>query len=557
MSALHTSPILVVDDDMANRYFKAHVLRQAGYKVLEAENGAKALAMHAAERPALVICDIKLPDIIGTEVTARIKASSPLTLVLQTSAAMTSKQDRIAGLEGGADNYLVEPIEPPELVATVRAMLRLAKAESELRNINEQLELLIQERTKELSAALDEVRSESERRAIAEETLRHAEKLDALGQLTGGVAHDFNNLLTVIMGGLEFVERHYLNPNFDRARMARYISGARHAAKDCARLSRQLLSFARRAPANIEPVEIDAAISGFAEILRQAVGARLTTTYDLRANRSCAVDRSQLEAALLNMAVNARDAMQGDGALHISTNTLSAASKIDFEPYTIALGDGAFPQSYLRISVSDSGKGIPADVLNHVFEPFFTTKDVGKGSGLGLSQVYGFVRQAGGYVTVSTAPDKGTEINLYLPCLKTGVGDAPTTNDATALPGGKETILVVEDNERVREVSSSLLDTLGYKTLAVENAHEALALLRENHAIDLLFSDVILPKRMSGVELASQARAMHADLKVLLTSGYARESEWAGASESGFPVILKPYTHSDLARRIRAILDAQ
>lgn len=549
MNSDRTVKLVVVDDDQANRYYKAHVLRQAGFPVLEAETGSQALQMIADERPTLALMDVKLPDISGIEVTKKVKAARPELLVLQTSAAKISEQDKADGLAGGADAYLVEPIEPEVLVATVNALLRLARAERDLRQANRQLEEMLDRRTAEL-------RAEAEKRQAAEAALRHAEKLDALGQLTGGVAHDFNNLLTVILGGIDFVERRRLDPTVDQSRIDRYLANARQAAKDCAKLTRQLLSFARRAPAEVEVLEINDVIVELDDMMRTALGANFPVVHDLGDDvGACSLDRGQLEAAMLNLAVNARDAMPAGGEVRITTKRIQVQTPQDLGHVDIVLGDGVMPQSYVCISVRDSGTGMEPELLNHVFEPFFTTKDVGKGSGLGLSQVYGFVRQAEGFLTVTTAPHKGTTVSIVVPCAGVTQRSAPADDRAEAIARGHETILLVEDNDQVREGSVSMFSDLGYTVLEAEDGHQALGLLKSHPDIALLFTDIVMPNQMSGVELAISAKIARPGIRVLLTSGYAREAQWAESSANEFPILVKPYGQHELAQRVRQVLD--
>ncbi|HEX7967837.1 MAG TPA: response regulator, partial [Stellaceae bacterium] len=331
MTAPGQLKVLVVDDDDANRYFKAHVLAKRGYAVREAAGGADALRIVEAERPALVLLDVKLPDVSGLEICGAIKAKLPGTIVLQTSAAFTAGKHRAAGLSGGADAYLVEPIEPEELLATVDALMRLHRAEQELRVLNDALEQRVVERTRDLVEANRRLAAESEQRVRAEETLHHAQKLDAIGQLTGGVAHDFNNLLTVVLGNLELVEQELARPRArSRQKLGQLAKAARRAAQDCERLTRQLLAFARRDLVRPEVIDPDEIIGRFETLLRRALGERVRLTLSLAAAAaSCRIDVGQFEAALLNLAVNARDAMEGEGLMRITaSNVVLSANEV-------------------------------------------------------------------------------------------------------------------------------------------------------------------------------------------------------------------------------------
>jgi signal transduction histidine kinase len=541
--------ILVVDDDDGNRYFKSHVLRGAGFRVCEAARGDEGLWQVERERPNVVVLDMRLPDMNGLDVCRVIKTRHPSTLVLQTSAAFTDPGDKAAGLAGGADSYLVEPLDHSELVAVVQALLRLHRAEQELRSVNETLEQRVAERTRALAEANERLAEEAQKRAKIEEALRHAEKLDAIGQLTGGVAHDFNNLLTVVVGNLDLVEQYLGGAALPVVRLGELVSAARRAAFDCERLTRQLLAFARRDALRVEVVDLNALILRFLPLLQRAVGEQVIIEPALGPGlRPCRVDPKQFETALLNLAVNARDAMPLGGPVRLATANHDSVAVDEV---------GAMPPgAYVHVEIADSGSGMSEDVLERAFEPFFTTKDIGQGSGLGLSQVYGFVRQSGGHITVESTLGRGTRVNLFLPSADTlpaPIEDAPA---ATEAPRGSETVLIVEDNDLVLEVAVTMIEGLGYRTLVADSGKAALDIIIREPGLDLLFSDVVMPHHMSGVELARTARRLRPDLKVLLTSGYsAYQSDASAVSPDEFPSIAKPYHRAELAVRLRQVLD--
>ncbi|MBU6507307.1 MAG: response regulator [Alphaproteobacteria bacterium] len=382
--------------------------------------------------------------------------------------------------------------------------------------------------------------AEVERRAELEEQYRQAQKMEAIGQLTGGVAHDFNNLLTVILGSLERLQQQIVA---EPAR--RLIQAAMRGAERGARLTQSLLSFARRQSLRPETVNINRVIKEFGELLRGAAGDRVQIQFLLNPTVDpCRVDPAQFQTALLNLVVNARDAMpEGGGRVSIETDTvvLDASSEAD-----VAAG------RYVRVAVNDTGCGMAPEVLERAFEPFYTTKEVGKGSGLGLSQVYGFVKQSGGHIELSSEFGIGTTVRLYLP----RADDVPKDHVETverAAASKAETVLVVEDDAELRKMVAENLRSLGYRVLTAADAAAALALVEREPRVDLLFSDYSMPRGMLGDELARRVRRLKPGLKVLLTSGYAVAQQSSGVADFG--LLQKPYRQDELARAIRQTLD--
>jgi signal transduction histidine kinase len=543
--------ILVVDDDEGGRYLKAHVLRKSGYHAEEVATGRAAIEHCEVAAPDLVLLDMRLPDIHGVEVCRQIKSAFPGIAVLQTSAAITSSRERAQALEGGADGFLVEPIEPEELLAAVKALLRLRSAEQALRRLNEDLEFEVAERTRQLLELGRRLEIESAERRKAEEVLWHTQKLDAIGQLTGGIAHDFNNLLAVIVGSMEVMRAAFEGDRqVPRARILRMLRASESATDRATKLTQQLLAFARRSTLKLDVVALDEVIVGCEPFLRRAIGEtialKLAFAPDLWA---CRVDAAQFEAAVLNLVVNARDAMPPGGKLEIATgNVVIDAAQAD---HAAALTAGP----YVMVRVTDTGTGMDPDVAAHAFEPFFTTKEVGKGTGLGLSQVYGFIRQSDGHVEVDTKPGVGTTFRLYLPrCERVkATGDGPCTTVSTP-PTGSETVLVVEDNPEVLELAVTAISDLGYTVLKAADGPSAMTIIRREERIDLLFSDVVMPGGMNGFDLISKARRVRSGLKAVVTSGYANVHR-PGTDRPDVPVLLKPYRRGDLAQCIRHALD--
>jgi signal transduction histidine kinase/DNA-binding response OmpR family regulator len=381
----------------------------------------------------------------------------------------------------------------------------------------------------------------TERRSL-EEQLAQARKMEAVGQLTGGVAHDFNNLLTVIQGNVDFVL-----PRLTDDKSRRQLAAARHAAERGQTLTRQLLAFSRRQHLKPESFDLNELIASFKPLLQQAVGEGVTILLRLSDEPVCVnVDPAQLETALLNLAVNARDAMRHGGELTIATERgpASAAPQPD---------RGLPVQAWARLAISDTGEGMDSATADRIFEPFFTTKEVGKGSGLGLSQVYGFVRQSGGHVSVKSEPGAGARFELFLPAVAEAARKRPAPPPSAEAPGGSERLLVVEDDAAVLGLTVEMLEQLGYRVAIARNAEEALTRLKSRARFDLLVSDVVMPGGVNGIELARRAAELRPGLKVLLTSGYVGDKAVIGQTD--FPLLDKPYRRERLAGRIREILD--
>lgn len=384
-----------------------------------------------------------------------------------------------------------------------------------------------------------------------EETRRalfQSQKMEAVGQLTGGVAHDFNNLLTVIIGGLDTIGRSKLT---DTARITRALNMARRAAERAAGLTSRLLAFSRQQPLEPTPTDLNAIVRDMTELLHRSLGEQVELESVLSPRLwAVEVDQNHLESAVLNLAVNARDAMPEGGKLTVET----ANTFLD-EAYASKDAE-VVPGQYVMIAVSDTGSGIPKDKIGRVFEPFFTTKDVGRGTGLGLSMVYGFVKQSGGHVTIYSEEGQGTSVKLYFPRY---TGDLPIDpdEDEADQPSASEgeAILVVEDNPDVRTNSVMMLKELGYQVIEAATAEAALTLMASDTRIDLLFTDVVLPDR-SGRVVADEAERLRPGLKVLFTTGYSRNAiVHHGRLDSGVQLLPKPFTFDQLAGRVRDLLD--
>jgi signal transduction histidine kinase len=381
-----------------------------------------------------------------------------------------------------------------------------------------------------------------------ESQVRQAQKMEAVGQLTGGVAHDFNNILTVITGTIEILGD-AVKDRPDLAQITKMISAAAARGAD---LTQHLLAFARRQPLQPRSIDVNAMVIDSARLLRPTLGEQIEIESMLAHDSAPAlIDPSQLSTAILNLALNARDAMPNGGKL-----TLETKNVVLDENYA-DMNSEVTPGNYVMIAVSDSGVGIPVNLLEKVFEPFFTTKDVGKGSGLGLSMVYGFVKQSNGHVRIYSEEGHGTTVKLYLPQAVGVAGALADDADISGIERGDESILIVEDDALVREYVVAQISSLGYDTLAATNAAEALAIIDGPERIDLLFTDVIIPGGMNGRQLAIEALTRRQGLKILYTSGYTENAiVHHGRLDAGVLLLPKPYRSSDLARMIRTALES-
>lgn len=432
--------------------------------------------------------------------------------------------------------------------AAIRDITERRQAQAALRQARDELELRVQERTAELEQANRALQAEIADRHQAERALHQAQKMEAVGQLTGGVAHDFNNLLTVVMGNLQILANHVSRDVF----ASELIQAALKAARRGADLNRTLLAFSRKQRLAPEPVDFNDMINGMTGMLRRSLGEQVhIAVIQAQGLPRAMADPTQLETALLNLAVNARDAMPGGGTLTIET--ASAA----FDAHHAALEGDVQPGRYVMLAVSDTGVGMAAEVRARAFEPFFTTKDTGKGSGLGLAMVYGFVKQSGGHVKIYSEPGIGTTVKLYLPEIAASA-EHPTPAPAMprSLPSGTETVLVVEDEEDVRQLACRVLTGLGYRVLQASDGKSALGVLAREPVVDLLFTDVVLPGGLNGPQIAQQARARRPGLPVLYTSGYTGNAiQQLEGEAAAVRLISKPYAIEELAQMVRTALD--
>lgn len=395
-----------------------------------------------------------------------------------------------------------------------------------------------------LASAIAELQSEVETREAAESQLRQAQKMEAIGQLTGGIAHDFNNMLAIVLGGIDIAERRL--EDTAKARVA--LTHAKEGANRAADLTRRLLAFARQQPLQPQVVDANQLVAKMTELLERTLGGGVVIETVLAENlwHICA-DPGQLENALLNLCVNARDAMDGEGTLRIATRNSLAVD--------CSQGD----EDHVVLTISDTGPGMPPEVLARAFEPFFTTKSVAKGTGLGLAQVDGFVRQTGGYVEIDSEMGHGVSVEIFLPRYEGPQEVSPDDNRTRAALKGSndEVILVVDDEFLVRQMSAESLRELGYTVIEAANGDEALGIMAKRDDICMLFTDIVMPG-INGRELADKARARAPDLPILFTTGYTRDTTFHdGMVDRGIVLLSKPFTIEQLAQKIRQVLDGR
>lgn len=460
-------------------------------------------------------------DFAHSPVAARRMAERQQIYALRNDGTEFPAEASIAKLESGGERLYL---------AVVRDISARKHAEDMLARSNAELEARVEQRTK----ALEE---EIHRREEAQAALIQAQRMEAFGQLTGGIAHDFNNLLTIVLGNLELLETQLSQEN-QRALLHR----AADAGQMGARLTSRLLTFARRQRLEAVVLNLNDLMLGIAELLKRSLGGRIALTTILAgALWPTRADPSEVENAVLNLAINARDAMPDGGKLVIETSNVTIDDAGD----------------YVRISVTDTGTGMSPEILERAFEPFFTTKQ-GRGTGLGLSTIYGFTQQSGGHVTIESEPGSGTTVRLFLP-RASDVETGTVGQKAPVVPLSKncETVLVVEDDPGVREVTLQRIEGLGYVALEAVDAEAAVRILESESGIELVFSDVVLGRGMSGYELGLWVRANKPGQKVLLTTGYASDASGGEKIAKEFPVLRKPYSRLQLALALKTALDTE
>jgi signal transduction histidine kinase len=445
----------------------------------------------------------------------------------------------------GNVSLLERPINSVSLMSTVRAGLRARRRQYEVQDhllerekSAAQLEKLIKERTRQLEDTNSQLRQEMIERKQAEAALQQAQKMEVIGQMTGGVAHDFNNLLTAVLGNLELATRRGRDEN-----VRRFLEGATQAAKRGAKITSQLLAFSRTQRLQVEPIDLNAIVAKMGDLLFGTIGATIRIESILEKNLwQATADPSQIESVILNLAVNARDAMPRGGRLTIATSNV----RLDGKSKSTELPSG----DYVAVSVSDTGTGMTEEVIRKAFEPFFTTKPVGSGTGLGLSQVYGIAKQTGGSVSISSRLGEGTKVTVYLPRTVSSILPGPSQAVEEPLRHHDASILVVDDDADVRELAVSCLESLGYRVLSADGGQAAINMVAKEPAIDLVLVDIAMPE-INGVETVQTILRERPNLPFLYMTGYVGPTQLDPLEKR---VLTKPFTIAELATKVEEVL---
>ena len=518
--------VLLIDDEPFAEDIISHGMRGCDAYVLRfASRPSMAVDLAKEVNATVVLVDLRMPEIDGFEVTRRLRADKDTEHI--PVIMLSSEEDpdiKAKAFAVGANDYLVKWPDPRELVARVRYHSDACIAR------------------RQRDAAFVSLRLSREQLAVSQSALLQAQKMDAIGQLTGGVAHDFNNVLQIIGGNLQLLKLVGGMNDAGKVRVDMALTGVERGAK----LSSHLLAFARRQPLQAIVINPGHLLREMDDMMRRVLGPRARVVTEIAHGLgSTMVDPNQLNNVLLNLAINARDAMAGSGTLTIRAANLE---RDDALPPDVPSG------RWVRIEVADTGKGMAPDVLARAFEPFFTTKPTGQGTGLGLSMAYGFVKQSGGEIVLKSEAGQGTSVQIYLPR-----SDAEPDQDDSVAPapllGGLETILVVEDEEDVRDTTCGILSALGYRVLEAPDAAAAVAIIDSGQDIDLVFTDVIMPGPVSSLQLSAVVREKLPLAQVLYTSGYAEGVlTHEGKLEAGLNLLQKPYHPDALSARIRHLL---
>jgi signal transduction histidine kinase/ActR/RegA family two-component response regulator len=540
--------ILLVDDQQAKLLSHEAILAEIGENLLKASSASQAFECLLKNEIALVLIDVCMPDLDGFELAAMIREHPRFetTAIIFVSAVLMTYPDQLRGYQLGGVDYVPVPVVPELLRAKVKVFLDLYRKTRQLERFNAQLEQRVAERTAELQRFNEQLELRIKERTRERETalaqLFEAQKMDTIGQLTGGVAHDFNNLLMAVLGSLSLLEKRL--PEDPRSH--RLLQNAVQGAQRGAALTQRLLAFSRRQELKPEAVDVLLLVSGMRELLERALGHGVELRTQFEGTLPAAlVDANQLELALLNVALNARDAMPNGGTLTISASKHS--QPVDTMDSSLAPGD------YVRIRIADNGIGMDETTLAKATEPFFTTKGPGKGTGLGLSMVHGLAAQSGGLLRIHSEPNVGTTIELSLPMAKaaTQTADVDVPPSVPAPYIGPCTVLIVDDDLLVMTGMSAMIEDLGHTPIEAHSGTEAIAKLASGIEIDVVITDHAMPA-MTGLQLARNLQERYPDLPVILATGYAELPGDAGSL--GILRLAKPCNQYEIAMAIQSAL---
>ena len=530
--------VLLVDDQPSKLLSYEVILGELGENLIKAASGREALEQLLRHDVAVILVDVAMPELNGFELAAMIREHPRFeeTAIIFVSAVHLSEFDSLRGYEAGAVDYLPVPIVPDLLRAKVRIFCDLYRKTRQLEALNEELERRVEARTAELAATNAELEKRVEARTREREEalaqVAEMQKLESLGQLTGGVAHDFNNLLMVVMSNLDMALKRVAGD----AVLTRWLGRAMEAASRGAVLTKRMLAFARRQDLKPESLALSDVVNGMVEMMSHSLDPRVRISVDLPGDLPpVRIDRNQLELALLNLGLNARDAMPDGGGLVVKAR----------EADPLHLPDKLAPQSYVQLSVIDTGVGMDGETLKRASEPFFSTKPKGKGSGLGLSMVHGLMLQSGGAMHIASRPNEGTSVSLWLPVAQDPVLTKQAFEAPGGVPGATCRILLVDDDPLVLAATADMLRELGHETIETTSAKKALEVLRAGERPDLAIFDYAMPE-MSGLVLADLVHKIYPGLPLLLATGYSDRESAAGS----LPRLDKPYTLAELARQI-------
>ena len=544
--------ILLEDDSQAKLLSHQAILEEIGENLLTACSAAQAFEVLLKNEIALILIDVCMPDLDGFELATMIRQHPRFetTAIIFVSAVMMTKPDQLRGYQLGGVDYVPVPVVPELLRAKVKVFVDLYRKTRQLERFNAQLEQRVAERTAELQRFNEELEQRIEDRTRERETalaqLFEAQKMDTIGQLTGGVAHDFNNLLMAVLGSLTLLEKR-LPPDDQHNR--RLVQNAVQGAQRGAALTQRLLAFSRRQELKPESVDLGQLVSGMVDLLKRALGLGIDLTLDFPISLPPVLaDANQLELALLNLALNARDAMQGGGRLSIA-----ASAESQSKPRT---GQSLSAGEYVRITITDTGIGMDDATLAKATEPFFTTKGPGKGTGLGLSMVHGLAAQSGGLLKIHSEPDVGTTIELWLPrAMTSAVSVSRLTQSTEASPATAPCKgLIVDDDQLVMTGTSAMVDDLGHESIEAHSAEEALSKLESGMEIDVVITDHAMPV-MTGLQLAARIQERYPGLPIILATGYAELPSEPAAM--GLLKLAKPCTQHDIAVAIHRAMRSQ